>query len=74
MPISKARNDFLREAGSGIRPDSSDRSAMVEVFAQRFLGLSKRELGKLFDKYRLSGRIDIKWDAEIGQYKIIWMD
>jgi hypothetical protein len=74
MPISKARKNFLGEADSGIRPDSSDRSAMIEVFAQRFPGLSKRELGKLFDKHRLSGRIDIEWDAETGQYKIIWTD
>jgi hypothetical protein len=74
MPISKARKEFLREAGSGISHDSSDRSAMIEVFGQRFPGLSKRELGKLFDKYRLSGCIDIEWNAETGQYKIIWMD
>jgi hypothetical protein len=74
MPISKARKEFLREAGSGIRHDSSDRSAMIEMFSQRFPGRSKRELGKLFDKYRLSGRIDIEWDARTGQYKIIWMD
>jgi len=74
IPIGKARKNFVPEAGSGIRPDSSDRSAMIEVFAQRFPGLSKRELGKLFDKHRLSGCIDIEWDAETGQYKIIWMD
>jgi len=62
------------KAGSGIRPDSSDRSAMIEVFSQRFPGRSKRELGRLFDKYRLSGRIDIEWDRATGQYKITWID
>jgi hypothetical protein len=73
MLISKKRRR-LREAGSGIRHDSSDRSAMIEVFSQRFPGRSKRELGKLFDTYRRSGRIDVEWDARTGQYKIIWMD
>src|SRR5215470_11831182 len=74
MPISKKRRDRLREAVPGIRHDSSDRSAMIEVFSQRFPGRSKRKLGKLFDKYRLSGRIDIEWDRATGQYKITWID
>ena len=74
MQISKAGKNFLPESSSGIRPDSSDRSAMIEVFSQRFPGLSKRQLGKLFDKYRLSGLINIKWEDKTGQYKIIWLD
>ena len=74
IPAVKAPIIKTRGAGSGTRADSSDRSAMIEVFSQRFPGLSKGQLGKLFDKYRLSGRIDIEWDAETGQYKIIWTD
>jgi hypothetical protein len=65
---------LLRAKGAGVRADSSDRSAMIEVFSQRFLGLSKRELGKLFDKYRLTGRIDIRWDGRSGQYILDWLD
>jgi hypothetical protein len=47
---------------------------MIEVFSQRFLGLPKRELGKLFGKYRLKGRIDIQWDGRSGQYVITLLD
>ena len=74
LPSSKTEDNSLSEPSSGIRADSSDRSAMIEVFSPRFPGLSKGQLGKLFDKYRLSGRIDIEWDDKTGQYEIIWMD
>jgi len=74
LPSSKIEDVFLPEPSSGIRADSSDRSAMIQVFSQRFPGLSKGQLGKLFDKCRLSGRIDIKWDDKTGQYEIIWKD
>jgi hypothetical protein len=74
MPPPKRRQNWLGETGSGTRADSSDRSTMIEVFSQRFPGLSKRELGRLFDKYRLSARIDIEWDARTSQYKITWID
>jgi hypothetical protein len=57
-----------------MRADSSDRSTMIGVFSQRFPDLSRRELGKLFDKYRLIGRIGIRWDGRSGQYIIDWHD
>jgi hypothetical protein len=50
-----------------MRADSSDRSTMIGVFSQRFPDLSRRELGKLFDKYRPTGRIGIRWDGRSGQ-------
>src|SRR5262249_2476049 len=64
------RTNVLREKGGGTRSNSTDRAAMIEVFAERFPDLSKRELGKLFDEYRLMGRIDIRWDSESGRYAI----
>jgi hypothetical protein len=73
-PNPDTRSKWLYEKGGGTRANSSDRSAMIEVFSQRFSDLSKRELGKLFDKYRLTARIDIRWDGQSGQYIIDWLD
>src|SRR5262245_28609769 len=55
-----------REAKPVLRTNSTDRDAMLEVFARRFENLSRKELGKLFDKYRLMGRLDIRWDQRAG--------
>ena len=55
----------------GYRTDATDRGAMIAAFSRYFPGLSVKELGKLFDRYRLTGRIDVQWNAESGQYDIL---
>jgi hypothetical protein len=35
-----------------------------------FGNLSKKELGQLFDKYRLTGRLDIRWNDRTGEYVV----
>ena len=60
----------MNEATSGLRANSTDRDAMLEVFARRFGNLSKKELGRLFDEYRLTGRLDISWDQRTGEYVV----
>ena len=56
---------------SGYREDGTDRGAMIVAFSRHFPGLSVKALGQLFDKYRITGRIDVHWDAEAGQYDIL---
>jgi hypothetical protein len=56
----------------GYRTDASDRGAMIAAFSRHFPGLSVKELGKLFDRYRLTGRIDVQWNAETGEYDILF--
>jgi len=68
------RTDVMREAGPGTRADSTDRGAMLEAFRQRFTGLSARQMGRLFDRYRLSGRLDIRWNAQTGRYVVTLID
>jgi len=58
----------MKKPKSGLRSNSTDRDAMLDVFARRFRNMSKKELGRLFDKYRLMGRLDIKWDERRGEY------
>jgi hypothetical protein len=58
------------EGKTGLRANSTDQDAMLEVFARRFGNLSRREVGKLFDKYRLTGRLDIRWDQRVGEYVV----
>jgi hypothetical protein len=45
---------------------------MLAAFSQYFPGLSIKELGRLFDRYRLTGRIDVQWNAVSGQYDILF--
>ena len=45
---------------------------MIAAFSRHILGMSAKALGKLFDKYRLTGRIDVQWNAETGQYDILF--
>ena len=40
--------------------------------SRHFPGLSVKALGQLFDKYRITGRIDVHWNAETGQYDILF--
>ena len=56
----------------GYRKDGTDRGAMIAAFSRHVLGMSAKALGKLFDKYRLTGRIDVQWNAETGQYDILF--
>ena len=56
----------------GYRKDGTDRGAMIVAFSQHFPGLSVKALGQLFDKYRITGRIDVQWNAETGQYDILF--
>jgi hypothetical protein len=56
----------------GYRTDATDRGAIVAAFSQYFPGLSVKALGKLFDRYRLTGRIDVQWNAETGRYDILF--
>jgi hypothetical protein len=56
----------------GYRKDGTDRGAMIVAFSRHFPGLSVRALGRLFDKYRITGRIDVRWNAETGQYDILF--
>jgi hypothetical protein len=60
----------LPAARPGTRADSTDRGATLEVFSRYFPGLSRRELGRLFDKYRKMGWIDILWDDQSGRYVV----
>jgi hypothetical protein len=45
---------------------------MIAAFSRYFPGLSGKELGKLFDRYRLAGRIDVQWNADAGQHDILF--
>jgi hypothetical protein len=54
----------------GYRKDGTDRGEMIVAFSRHFPGMSAQALGKLFDKYRTTGRIDVQWNAETGQYEI----
>ena len=56
----------------GYRKDGTDRGAMIVAFSQHFPGLSVKALGQLFDKYRITGRIDVHRNAETGQYDILF--
>jgi len=56
----------------GYRTDATDRGAMIAAFSRYFPGLSVKALGKLFDRYRLTGRIDVQWNAETGQYDMLF--
>ena len=56
----------------GYRKDGTDRGAMIVAFSRHFPGLSVKALGRLFDKYRITGRIDVQWNAETGQYDILF--
>ena len=56
----------------GYRTDATDRGAMIAAFSRYFPDLSVKTLGKLFDRYRLTGRIDVQWNAETGQYDILF--
>jgi len=56
----------------GYRKDGTDRGAMIAAFSRHFPGLSAKTLGQLFDKYRITGRIDVQWNAETGQYDILF--
>ena len=52
-----------QEKGGEVRASSSDRSAMIEVFSQRFPGLSKRELGSVKARPRVlvgEGRVSFR--------------
>jgi hypothetical protein len=57
----------------GYRKDGTDRGAMIVAFSRHFPGLSAKALGALFDKYRTTGRIDVQWNAETGQYEIVFV-
>jgi hypothetical protein len=56
----------------GYRKDGTDRGAMILALSRHFPGMSAQALGKLFDKYRITGRIDVQWNAETGQYDIVF--
>jgi hypothetical protein len=56
----------------GYRKDGTDRGAMIVAFSRHFPGLSAKAPGQLFDKYRITGRIDVQWNAETGQYDILF--
>jgi len=43
---------------------------MLAAFARHFGNLSKKELGQLFDKYRLTRRLDIRWNDRTGEYVV----
>ena len=58
----------MQEPKTGLRANSTDRDAMLAAFARHFGNLSKKELGQLFDKYRLMGRLDIRWNDRTGEY------
>src|SRR6516165_8250408 len=61
--------------GTGTRPNSTDRDAMIEAFLQHFTEpLSKKAAGQLFDKYLRKGRIDILWDGEAGKYVVTMIE
>ena len=60
--MRETQTGVLREDGPGTRADSTDRGAMLSRY---FPGLSTRDLGKPFDKYRKNGWIDIL--GEMGQ-------
>jgi hypothetical protein len=57
---------------SGYRKDGTDRGAMIAAFSRHFPGMSAKALGQLFDKYRITGRIDVQWNAESGHYDILF--
>jgi hypothetical protein len=56
----------------GYRKDGTDRGAMIMAFSRHFPGLSVKALGQLFDKYPITGRVDVRWNAETGQYDILF--
>ena len=60
----------MQEPKTGLRANSTDQDAMLAVFARHFGNLSKKELGQLFDKYRLMGRLDIRWNDRTGEYVV----
>jgi len=68
------RTEVVRRAGPGTCAASTDRGAMLEAFGQQFTGLSAREMGRLFDEYRLSGRLDIRWNDQTGRYVVTLID
>jgi hypothetical protein len=75
-PVPSWARPQLREPEScnipGYRKDGTDRGAMIAAFSRHFPGLSVKALGHLFDKYRMTGRIDVRWNAETGQYDILF--
>lgn len=70
-PVRRSRRPSAYDI-PGYRTDATDRRAMIAAFSQYFPDLSAKALGKLFDRYRLTGRIDVQWNAETGQYDIIF--
>jgi hypothetical protein len=56
----------------GYRKDGTDRGAMIAAFSRHFPGMSAKALGQLFDKYRITGRFDVQWNAETGEYDILF--
>ena len=61
---------IMQEPKTGLRANSTDRDAMLAAFARHFGNLSKKELGQLFDKYRLMGRLDVRWNDRTGEYVV----
>jgi hypothetical protein len=73
-PRGSSAANWRKARDGGTRADSTDRGAMIAMFSRRFPGLSAREIGKLFDKYRLNGCIEIHWNVQTSQYVILFDD
>jgi hypothetical protein len=73
-PRGSSAANWRKARDGGTRADSTDRGAMIAMFSRHFPGLSAREIGKLFDKYRLNECIEIHWNVQTSQSVILFDD